>query len=79
MYMYVEPDSGHLDPHQVARARAAARRVENLYSGPLGRLVARELTAYAEFGLRLAPDGLTESLIAQILDETVGADRDGRL
>ena len=51
-----------------ARARLAARRAEHLYPGPLGRLVAHELTAYAERDHGLYPGGLAESVVREVLD-----------
>ena len=39
--------------------------------GPLGELVSRELTAYADFGHRLAADGLATRLARHILTLTV--------
>ena len=51
------------------RARSAARHAERLYPGTVGRLVAHELTVYAE----AAPQGragLVESVIAEVLDRT---------
>jgi hypothetical protein len=53
--------------HQ-ARARLAARHAEHLYPGPLGRLVAHELTAYAERGHGLPSGGLAELVVGEVLD-----------
>jgi hypothetical protein len=52
-----------------ARARLAARYAEHLYPGPLGRLVAQELLAYAETAHRAA-GVLAESVVAEVLDST---------
>lgn len=53
-------------PEQV-RFRAAARDARRLLPGPVGELVHRELTAYAEFGYRFGDDGLIERLAAAVL------------
>ena len=53
---------------QRARCREAAHRARNAYPGPLGELVARELTSYAEFGYRFG-DGLIPRLVAAVLAE----------
>ena len=53
--------------HQT-RLRLAARHAEHLYPGPLGRLVAHELTAYAERHPGLHPGGLAESVVREVLD-----------
>ena len=53
-----------------ARARLAARRAEHLYPGPLGRLVAHELTACAERDDGLQAGGLAESVVREVLDHT---------
>jgi hypothetical protein len=52
-----------------ARARLAARYAERLYPGPLGRLVAQELLAYAE-SAHGAGGELAESVVAEVLDST---------
>ena len=49
-----------------ARARLAARHAERLYPGPLGRLVAHELRAYAEVAQHAEGD-LAEHVVAEIL------------
>ena len=57
------------DGRPPARARLAARYAERLYPGPLGRLVAHELRAYAE----CAPEvggGLADAVVAEVLDRT---------
>lgn len=51
----------------LSHCRAAALRGRRLYPGPLGELVFRELTAYAEFGHRFSCDGLIPSLAAAVL------------
>ena len=52
-----------------ARALLAARHAERLYPGPLGRLLAHELTVHAES----APGpggGPAEAVVAEVLDRT---------
>ena len=56
--------------------RRAARRARVIHPGELGRLVSHELEAYAEFGRRLADDGLIPLLAAEVLAE--GDDVTGR-
>jgi hypothetical protein len=51
-------------------ARVAARHAERLYPGTLGRLVARELVAFAEAGHRARPGGLAEEVIREVLNRT---------
>ena len=60
-------DARPLDFADAARYRAAAHRARRLLPGPLGELVQRELTAYADFGYRLSTDHLIDRLAAQIL------------
>lgn len=56
-----------LELHEFGRARAAAHHALGVYPGAVGRLLARELTAYAEFGKRFPRDGLTEAVVREIL------------
>jgi hypothetical protein len=58
-----------MEPHEKARYRAAAVLGRRIYSGPLGELVHRELTAYADFGYRFKDDGLIPRLAAAIHDD----------
>jgi len=53
--------------HESARVRAAALHARRIYPGPLGELVSRELTAYADFGYRLSNDGLMSRLATAVL------------
>lgn len=55
-----------LEFHERSRCLAAARFARRVYPGPLGELVARELTAYAEFGHRFG-DGLIPRLVTAVL------------
>lgn len=71
-YRYPDPVPIHRDVeklhlHEAARLRAAAVHALRVYPGPLGELVARELTAYAEFGYRFATDALIPRLATAIL------------
>ena len=52
--------------HDASRLRAAAHHARRIYPEPLGELVARELTAYAEFGHRFG-DGLIQRVAAIVL------------
>jgi hypothetical protein len=52
--------------HDASRLRAAAYHARRIYPEPLGELVARELTAYAEFGHRFG-DGLIPRVAAIVL------------
>ncbi|MFC5137258.1 hypothetical protein ACFPK1_03390 [Actinomycetospora rhizophila] len=55
---------------------AAAERALRVHPGPLGELVARELRAFADFGFRIAGDGLVDRLAAEVLAEVPdGGDR----
>ncbi|QJY47104.1 hypothetical protein [Pseudonocardia broussonetiae] len=63
-------DAPALDYGDRARCLAAAHRARRTYPGPLGELVARELTSYAEFGHRFG-DGLIPRLVAAVLSEHV--------
>jgi hypothetical protein len=56
---------------QWARIHAAARQARQLYPGPLGELVARELVSYAELGW-LIPDGMVEQVTCQIEEAAAG-------
>jgi hypothetical protein len=58
-----------MEPHEKARYRAAALLGRRIYPGPLGELVHRELTAYAEFGYRFSDNGLIPRLAAAITDD----------
>jgi hypothetical protein len=60
-----------LPPHDRSRVRAAALHARRLYPGPLGELVHRELTAYADFGYQFSGDALIPRLAAEILAKVV--------
>lgn len=53
--------------HESSCLRAAALHARRVLPGPLGELVQRELTAYAEFGHRFAADALITRLATEIL------------
>jgi len=63
--------SGLLPLHEASRLRAAARHAKRAYPGAIGELVARELTAHAEFGYRFAADGLLTRLATEVLGTPV--------
>jgi hypothetical protein len=48
------------------RIRAAAVRATQLYPGPVGELIARELGAWEAFGYRLDQSGLIARLVDHI-------------
>ncbi len=56
-----------LPAHEVSRLRAAAYHARRVYPGPLGELLHRELSAFAEFGHRFAGDALLPRLATEIL------------
>jgi hypothetical protein len=56
-----------LQAHERSRIRAAARHARRIYPGELGELVFRELTAYAEFGIRFSTDSLIPRLATRVL------------
>ena len=65
-----EPLCGDAEPfpsHERSRVRAAAHQARRAYPGPLGELVHRELSAYAEFGFRFTADALIPRLVTEIL------------
>ena len=59
----------HPDDRSRVRALLAARHAERLYPGPLGRLVAHELTVYAD-GDPGPGGGFAETVVAEVLDRT---------
>jgi len=63
--------SGLLPLHEASRLRAAAHHAKRAYPGAIGELVARELTAHAEFGYRFAADGLLTRLATEVLGTPV--------
>lgn len=63
----IDGDAPAMPMHERSRYRAAAGHARRLYPGPLGELVFRELTAYAEFGHRFSGDGLIPRLAATVL------------
>lgn len=56
-----------LGPEGRLRLRAAAARAGQLYPGPVGELIARELDIWAELGYRIGP-GLAARLADHVLD-----------
>jgi hypothetical protein len=68
------PQRGDAPPllqHERSHMRAAGLYARRLYPGPLGELVFRELTAYADFGYQFAGDALIPRLAAEILAKVV--------
>ena len=64
----INGDAVRMQLHEISHYRAAAHHARRLYQGPLGDLVFRELTAYADFGYRFSSnDGLVPRLAAAIL------------
>jgi len=63
----VRGDAAGLPPHERSRYLAAAHHARRVHPGALGELVARELRAHADFGVRLADDGLAARLATQVL------------
>jgi hypothetical protein len=63
----IRGDAATLQLHERSRFRAAALHARRIYPGPLGELVFRELSAYAEFGYRLSSDGLIPRLATAVL------------
>lgn len=66
-YPTVRGNAVTLQFHEFSRLRAAAVHARRIYPGPLGELVYRELTAYADFGYRLSNDGLIPRLATAVL------------
>ena len=69
-------DRGEHRPGRVGRdhrtrVRQAARHAEHVYPGPVGRLVAHELAAYADGGHGPSPAGLAELVVREVLDRPV--------
>jgi hypothetical protein len=63
----IRGDAATLQLHERSRFRAAALHARRVYPGPIGELVFRELSAYAEFGYRLSSDGLIPRLATAVL------------
>jgi hypothetical protein len=63
----IRGDAVPLQFRESARLRAAALHARRVYPGPLGELVSRELSAYADFGYRLSNDGLIPRLATAVL------------
>jgi hypothetical protein len=51
------------------RIRAAAERATQLYPGPVGELVARELLTWEEFGHRLGSAGPIMQLVDAVMKQ----------
>lgn len=53
--------------HELGHLRAAAGHAVRVLPGPIGELVARELSAHAAFGYRFERDGLLARVARDIL------------
>lgn len=61
------PGSAELmDFKEKMRIRAAAFRASRVYPGPVGQLIAKELAAWEEFGIRLGGHSLILQVVAAI-------------
>lgn len=58
-----------LEPHERGRLRAAAYRATQVYPGPVGQLISRELSAVDEWGYRF----VRGSLLAELVDHVMKA------
>ena len=56
---------GRLEAHEKMQVRAAAHRAKQLYPGPVGDLVARELLDWEQFGYRFT--GPSTALLRHVL------------
>lgn len=69
------PDiGGSLGPVELEQLCEARRRATEMYPGPVGDLVARDLDAVAEFGFRFARGTLYRRLVDHLLDPPTSAD-----
>ncbi|MGH3569260.1 MAG: hypothetical protein ACRDRH_25205 [Pseudonocardia sp.] len=59
--------NGKLDGQELRRIRGAALHAKQVYPGPVGDLLARELHAYADLGYRFLPNALMDRLATEIL------------
>jgi hypothetical protein len=60
-------DARESTAHERSQARAAALHARRLHPGPVGEVLQRELTAYADFGYRFDTDRLVPRLAAEVL------------
>ena len=58
---------GRLAIHDQSELRGAARHARLVLPGTIGEVIARELTAYADFGRRFQSDPLIDRLAQQVL------------
>ncbi|MCW0211741.1 MAG: hypothetical protein OJJ54_00115 [Pseudonocardia sp.] len=56
-------------PEDAIRIRRAARRAREAYPGPVGEVLAAELSSYVEQGWRAPDHGLPERLVRDVLDD----------
>jgi hypothetical protein len=59
--------NGQAHFHELSRLRTAALRARRVYPGELGELVSRELSAFAEFGVRFAADAMMSRVADLVL------------
>lgn len=72
MYVIDVPDPADQQPAQMGttirqRVRTAAHRAIQLYPGPVGQMVSRELLQWEEFGRALGEDRLVMQVVDQLL------------
>jgi hypothetical protein len=56
-----------MDHHEKMRMRTAASRAIQVYPGPVGQLISRELLMWEEFGFRLGGGSLVRQLVEDVL------------
>ena len=56
-----------LDPHEKMRMRAAGYRAKQLYPGPVGKLIERELLVWEELGYRFDKGGQVAALVDHVM------------
>lgn len=61
------PPPAPMDHHEKMRLRAAAFRANQLYPGPVGKILERELLAWHEFGYRLGRDSTVMALVQHVM------------
>lgn len=58
-----------MDHHEKMRLRNASFRATHKYPGPVGKLLAKEIMAWEEFGYRLGGHKLIMEIVNEILKE----------
>lgn len=59
---------GAIDAAKKIEITQAQLKATRLYPGPVGELVAKELSDYAKFGFRFDQAGFSERLLQQVLE-----------